>query len=181
MKIALNVDYKLFRKGLRLKAAAVQKSEHDLINKAGKDVGFRAAQFTPRARASAISAELSKNANELAVKILSKRGRFRGVRIKDRKKIVRKFISARRRSAGYIRSGWGPAIAAFGGKATRLNPKSEAAKGYGRKATKHILKATLVNNAKGAEKVARKPLQRALNFVGDDMRRYAMRKMLEKV
>lgn len=168
-----------FQKAAQLYAAATKKDGAYILNRAGMNVAFRAAQGTPRANANAILRALSKDRNELAVKILSKRGKFKGVSIKDRKQIVRKFISARRRSAGYIRAGWGPAIEAFGGNATRLriNPKSKLGQGYGIKARPNRLVAELANAAFGAHRVGAKPFQQAIDFVARDMLDYALRKL----
>jgi len=179
MNSRLTVSDKELQRSLQLYAAATRKDEADILNRAGKNIAFRAAQFTPRASASAILAELSKNANELAIKILSKRGRFKGVPIKERQEIVKKFISARRKSAGYIRAGWGPAIVAFGGNPTRLKlrPNSKFIIGFGKRATHRHLMAVLANNARGAEKVARGPLRKAIAFVARDMASYARRKL----
>jgi hypothetical protein len=169
------VDTKQFVRAMQEYSRATKKDEAEILNRAGRNIAFRAAQFTPITQPARIRAEMRNN--NLAAKILAKRGKFKGVKISERKAIVDRMVKARERSARYIRVGWAAAIAAFGGKATRfkVNPKSEAAKGYGFKAMASRLVATLGNNSKGADKAGSNALQEAVDFVAKDMLGFAQR------
>lgn len=177
MKAGIKIDTREFQKAMREYERATKKDGADILNRAGRNVAFRAAQFTDVASPTKIKSQL--RSNNLLAKILAKRGRLKGLNMQERSALFDKVLSARMRSARYIRVGWAKAIAAFGGNATRMkvNPKSEAAKGYGIKASTRRLVAELANNSKGAEKVGLSPLERAIQFVARDMLNYAKHKM----
>lgn len=177
MRMRGGIDAREFTRAVQLYEKATQKDEADILNRAGKNVSFRAAQFTPKATGAKIKAELMRD--KLAIRILSARRKFRGMTMQKRSAVTRRFIAARVRSARYVSAGWANAIAAFGGNASRfrVNPKSEAAKGYGIRARANKLVAELANNARGADRVALSALQDAIDFVAKDMTSFAQRKL----
>lgn len=177
MKAGMTIDARELQNALKLYWRATQKDESEILNRAGRNASLRAAQFTPKATGAKIRSALI--TNNLAVKILSSRGRFRGATMAQRAAITRKFVSARVRSARYVSAGWSKAQRAFGGRGVSVNPRSEAAKGFGIKATPQRLIAIIANNSRGAGKVGLAPLERAIGFVARDMTKYAQRKLAQ--
>lgn len=180
MKLKMPIDTREFTAAMREYGRATKKDEAEILNRAGRNVAFRAAQFTPQANPAKIKGDLARD--NLAVKILAKRGAFRGVPNSKRAELVRKLEAARIRSIRYVRQGWANAILAFGGRPGRLgnvNSRSEAAKGYGLKASAQRLVAELANNSRGADKVGLEPLQKAIDFVAKDMLAFAQKKLAQ--
>jgi hypothetical protein len=175
MKAGLKIDAREFTAALREYQRATKKSEADILNRAGRNVALRSMQFTPKAVAAKIRAELRRN--KLAIRILSARRKFKGMSISDRGHVVKKFISARVRSVRYVAIGWAKALGQLGGRKISVNPKSKAAKGYAKPATARNLATEIANNSKGADKVGVGALRDAINFVARDMRFYAERKL----
>lgn len=172
------IDTREFTAALREYQKATKKDEAEILNRAGGNMAFRAAQFTPFAGEGKIRASLRRN--KLAIKILSKspRRRFKGIPVSRRGAIVTDFILRRVRSSKYIRAGWAKALKAFGRNASRLHVRagSKADRGYGQKATAWRMVAELGNDARGADTVGLEPLQRAVDFVARDMLAYARRR-----
>lgn len=188
MSASIKFDLAGFQRGLRAKLAATKRAEAEVLNQAAKNVCLRAIAYTPKADPAAIERELTKGG--LAFRLLqsrsfqgrlpkSLRGFTRGTH--SRKQLndaVRKLVTLRRRSAGYIKAGWIKAAQEFGGAARgRVSEKSLAGRGYGVRATQGNLKAIGVNLARGAGTVGADALQKALNYVGKDMLSYAEKKI----
>lgn len=96
------------------------------------------------------------------------------------RRAVSQEYARRKRSVAYTAGpGWDKAARAFGGRGvTRQSgfERSEAAKGYGDKATVSDLVAEIANTAPAADKIGRQALQDALNDVGRDMQQHALEK-----
>jgi hypothetical protein len=145
---------------LKLVSQETKKAEVDIVNKAVKDVGFRAMQFTPFAEPGLIQAQLyrDKIAIKMAVKRISKRagrpivntrgtvklGRGGSVKThsgltkaeiaKEAALIIRKAVA----SSKAMRAGWIPGLRRIGAQVSggaRLKAGGTAAQGTGQKAT----------------------------------------------
>lgn len=116
---------------------------------------------------------------------------------KKMKGFADKFVKAVRSSCGYIAAGWLPALRVFleasSAKTLKANEASKnlqkrfkleknkyAKAGYGNPAnpTDVILQCTFGNAARGAEKIAKEPLIRAINREIDDMKMYIEGKIM---
>lgn len=175
-------DFKLdltqFQGALREYGKATNRDAADILNRAGRNVAARAIQFTPKATAAKIKAELL--SNNRAIYATIRRLRRAGVpqRGMSRTKFaqeINRTIAQRTRSAAFVSSGWFPALAAFGGRARRAG--GSAAQGSGKRATPGTPLAVLINAATGAEKVGAAALQQAVDFVAQDMLAYAQQKL----
>ncbi len=165
---------------------ATQKDMVDVLNRAGRNVAYRAAQFTDVASAAKIRAELYRDPHLVyALTSLSLRKQGIGTLPKGAfQQEVEKFISRRQSSTRYLRSGWAQAIIDLGGtfRGSRL---TRGTHGYGSKATLIELLAEIAwiidepndHKADSAEEVGMKALQKALDFVTQDMQQYAEEKM----
>jgi hypothetical protein len=170
----LTIDTRQFTRALREYQNATGKDCVEVLNRAGRNTAYRAAQRTPKATAGKIRGELmgSPTLRFALTRIALKK---RGIHKVDRAAFaaeVRKFVSRRASSAGYIRSGWAPAIEALGGSFRG----KKAGKGYATKASVSRLITEIVNSVPGAEKVGAAALQQAINFVAADMISYAQTK-----
>lgn len=175
----MSLDTRSFQKALQLYAKATRKDEVEILNRAGRNVAYRAAQKTPTTRAANIRAEL-KSDDHLAYALTSIMLKKKGVGILKKpqfRKEVSRFISQRAASAGYIRAGWAGAITALGG--TYKGKKNRKNAGVGSKATVQRLIAEIINTVPGIDKVGVPALQEALRYVAADMKKYAERKMAQ--
>lgn len=179
------LDLTAFRVGLEHKRRASKRAFPEILNKAGRDISLRAIQFTDAANRATIRAELNSG---LALKLVqSKRfahrlprklqgfpgGKHKRAEIDA---AARQLVRLRANSANNIRAGWIMPARVFGGALNRkVSGLGNTGKGYGGKARESSLLAFGVNLANGAAKVGLGPLQRAVNFVGNDMAGYAPR------
>lgn len=96
------------------------------------------------------------------------------------RRAVAQEYARRKRSVAYTAGpGWSNAARAFGGRGVGVQtgfPRSEAAHGYGDKATISSLLAEIANTAPAADKIGRQALQDALDDVGRDMQQHALDK-----
>lgn len=193
--VSLTTDLSAFRASLRKVLIATKKEEADIVNKALKDVAFRAASFTEKADPAKIEASLMHD--KIALKMASKRlkeqsGEIGGKRV-TRKLIAlraRQLINRRKKVIGYARAGWFPAIRAFGGTirgsgtARVISPPAKL--GSATPATASKLFGEIVNyvydkmKGKASSQSRAKmeaALQKAIVFVTKDREQYAQRKL----
>ncbi len=180
----LKLDTSTFNRAIREYAEATKKDMPDILNRAGRNLAYKAVKFTPAANAAAIKSDLMKGA--VLFKVLNHFRILKGKKALGGKKMsgpAKSFLRKKTSSAKYIKVGWFKAIMAFGGNpsksAGKLSNKGLAAKGYGKKATKTKFIAELANFSRGASKVGAEALQKAIYFVADDMAKYAQKRMAE--
>lgn len=79
MSVTMKADMKKLHASLKAVKATSRRSFTEIINKALKDVAFRAAQFTPKTKSSAVRAGLRpKLLSRIAAKSLTaKQGKFK--------------------------------------------------------------------------------------------------------
>lgn len=185
MATGVKVDTSQFRFALRAYKAATKKDCVDVLNRAAKNVAFRASSFTPKGRANKIRRDLMRDPRlryALTSIILKKRGVGRLPSPQFQKEVDR-FVSRRASSANYLRAGWAKAIADLGG--TFRGAKFRGAGGFGNKALVNKLLADIVNttthanaaSVKGAELIGSEALQKAIAFVAEDMILFSQRLM----
>lgn len=189
MKATLTLDTRLFDRTVRAVSVATKRAASDVLNRALKNVAFRAASFTPRRSADEIKAELM--ANQYALRIVTARLKRKGGKF-TRKQIAqaaRDLINRRRRGSGADRAGWIPAVRAFGGsfRGARLRTGSMADAGsFGARATPSRLAASMGNayfgqstgkNMGGNMAAMQQALQRAILHVANENLNYAKRKI----
>jgi hypothetical protein len=180
MNVSMDFETKNLQKAFRLYAKATQTDEADILNRAGRNIAFRAAGATPRSRSAKIKSELYGDGH-LAWALTSIQLKKRGVGILKKpgfRKEVSRFVTQRASSAGYMRAGWSASIAAFGGK--YKGKKNRKANGDAKLATARHLVATLSNNATDIDKVGQDALRQAVAYVAADMRSYAEKKLAKR-
>lgn len=186
MATGVKVDTSQFRFALRAYKAATKKDCVDVLNRAAKNVAFRASSFTPKGRANRIRRDLMSDPRlryALTSIILKKRGVGR-LPSPQFQKEVDKFVSRRASSANYLRAGWAKAVVDLGG--TFRGAKFRGAGGFGNKALVNKLLADIVNttthanaaSVKGAELIGSEALQKAIAFVAEDMITFAKQLMM---
>lgn len=161
-----------FRTALLEYQNATGKDGVTILNRAGRNVAFRAASFTPKALASRIRADLNKDPH-LVYALTSLALKKRGVGILKKPQFraeVRKFINRRIASAGFLRAGWAPAIEALGGS---FRGKKMGDHGWASKASITHLITEIANTVPGIDKMGVRALNEAIDFVADDMLSYA--------
>lgn len=179
----------MFQQSLREYRRATSKDEADIINNFGRDVIFRAIQFTPKA--SAAKKPLGKrydpnnsgktNSERTFYKILNK-GKKSNVVPHSKAKAV---YNRRRSSIGYMKAGWLNAAKDFAIATKRTPPKGrpipgkDADKGYAKVARPSLFgaKAIAANFADAVDKIGKGPLERAMRFVAISELNYAQRKL----
>lgn len=195
MSATLTADLTAFRASLRKVSAATKKEYPDIVNKALKDVGFRAASFTDKADPAKIEQDLwrDKIGLKLAARTLKQQsGQVGGKRVTRRLIALRtkQLIARRKKVVGYARAGWFAAIRAFGGTirgsggGRKVSPPAKL--GFGTIATAGKLWGEIVNlvydKMKGkASAQSRAKMEAALHkaivFVTKDREEYAQRKI----
>lgn len=182
----VNVDKFVF--ALRAKKAACQHTMPDILNKAALNVAFRASSFTPKGSAALIRSGLMRDPH-LRYALTAIRLKQRGIGALKSPlfaKEVARFVSRRASSAGYLRAAYAQAIANLGGS-FRGSQFKGAAEGFANKATIRKLLAEIVtivsepdtSHAAGAERIGKDAIQKAINFVAEDMLVYAQRKLAD--
>ena len=190
--MTMEVDLSKFRAALVAVKNQTKKPEADIVNRAMRDVAFRSASFTPKAKAGDIrtASKLSNGtllARVAAINCNKKYGVKKWKRVMHldmMKSIFRKRIFG----IGALRAGWIPAIKALGGnyRGAKLGTGS-ASKGTAKKATISNLVGTIKNvvftrNYKGemmgvgSINVAVDALGKAVRFVTNDRQSYLDRK-----
>lgn len=187
MAAGLNkVDTSQFIFALRAYRAATKKDCVTVLNRAARNVAFRASSFTPKGSANKIRRDLMRDPHlryALTSIILKKRGVGR-LPSPQFQKEVDKFVSRRASSANYLRAGWAKAIIDLGG--TFRGVKFRGAGGFANKALVNRLIADIVNttvhantaSVRGAELIGSEALQKAIAFVAEDMITFARQLMM---
>lgn len=188
--MSLTLDTSQFARFMRERQKITKESSAKLLNRAGRNVAFRAIKYTPKAAAGKIKRDLNKRVVWTGAKARRSRKSGRMRKIKPTKlfylvaqkyarehgwkrdKLTR-FSKKRLSSRGYISVGWFKVAKDFGAKVKRFSNKSLVAKSLGTQATPSKLAAYLENAARGAPKIGRIALQQAINEVGREMHRWA--------
>ena len=176
---------KEFRQALQDYQKASGKEFPEVINRAARNVAFRAISYTPKARLSKFKKYepgSPTNTGRLLHALATK-----GTRLGKKKKgegnlaLAQKLYASKLQSRGYIAAGWLKAVKDLGGqprgRLVQLRPGGKASKGGARKATVARLYADIFNTSTGAEIVGQQALLRAVDFVAKDMRTYIDRKL----
>ncbi len=192
--IVLKADLPRFFAALRNKAKVSRKIESDGINRALKNVAFRAAQFTAKTTASQISSELKTGdlLPRLATIACNRKYGKGGWNREQHSEMMKSIVKRRRSGAGALRAGWIPAIQMLGGRyrGAKVRSGTTGAEGYALKALPHklnglIANAVQVHNFKGQQfsaadiAIAINALERAIGFVTEDMEGYVTRKITQ--
>lgn len=181
MKMRIHTDD--FRKALKTYQKATEKDMAEVLNRAGRNVAFKAMAFTPMTRLQKIrrfEPDGSGTRQSRLFHALATKGNRLGQAKKGRgnQALAEKIFERRGRSRGYIKAGWIEAAKDFGGRPRKKTfPGGRAAQGYGKKASTFRLEAWLYNFAEGADKVGKVPLNRAMAVVAKDMTNYAYKRM----
>lgn len=177
-----------FQAALKEKQRLSGKTASELLNKAARDVVFRAASFTERTTAAKIRAKLMLGGLvfKIAAKRLRGRGRFTRADVEAEAKRI---LNTAARAAGSVRASWAPAIIALGGsyRGRRPSPGTESAKGLAKRATPWnlvaLVRSSIVTTSgkgrvTGASQIPplTDGLNRAVAFVTRDIKEYAVRK-----
>lgn len=171
-------------RSLHLYSEATKKSEAEILNRAGRNIGFRAAssKFTKFATAARVRADMKEHGMKQVFAWAAREGRK--LTAEQARARYNQVLRAKLAARHYIRIGWGPAIRAFGGNPTRIRDTggSWAASGGGTTARARRLMAALVNNSVGADEWpgGRDGLVGAMKAVADDMSTYAKRELAKK-
>lgn len=187
--VKLQPDLSRFNQSLKRMKSVSKKTGAEIVNKALKDVAFRAASFTPKTTFSKIRGELHKDLlTRMAIAWLKdKGGSFNKHDVRDAKSRI---FKARQRSIGALRAGWIPAIQKFGGSYRGAKQISGGSAGDGTavKATPSkmrgfIRNAIVTSSSKGTTHAAQIPILRrgllkAIAYVTRDRNREAKRRML---
>lgn len=178
-------DTREFQSALQQYSEATKKDESEILNRAGKNVAYRASQFTPVAEAATIKSGLFAD-DHLRFALTAMKIKERGMGVLKSPQFaqeVEKFVRSRVASRRYLKAGWAVAIEKFGG--TYRGSKFRGATGEAIKATADSLITELAAildepteaKAQSAESKMLPALQEALDFVARDMIDYAQRKL----
>lgn len=186
MSLSLNTSQ--FEQALRQYESATGKDMADVLNRAARNVAYRAAQNTPVASRAEIKSQLFRD-EKLRYALTSIRLKKRGsgiLKSPQFEREVEKMVAQRMGSSRYLRAMWKPAIEKFGGTYRGAAPK-HGNEGYGIPAVDGLANifaeiAAIINqpdskHAAGAERVGMKALQAAIDFVAEDMLAYAQDRM----
>lgn len=157
----------------------------DIINRALRNVAFKAAGNTPFRTPAEITASAMQD-NRL-IKMVSKR--MRGSSRAAIRAAAKKILARRRSGSRAERAGWIPSVQHFGGnfRGARLKPGGAASRGFARSATPSQLFGQITNayfnrlTGKGAGKSSAgmiNALQNAVNTVAAENFAYARNKIL---
>lgn len=180
VKVKMRIHTDDFRKALKTYQKATEKDMAEVLNRAGRNVAFKAMAFTPMARKSKVDQFHPTRRKGPKARMfyaqLTQSGRSRKGRGIKRAALDK--YETRNRSRGYLKAGWIEAAKDFGGRPRKKTfPGGRAAQGYGKKASTFRLEAWLYNFAEGADKVGKVPLNRAMAVVAKDMTNYAYKRM----
>lgn len=195
---------KRFTAALQAIARETKKDAAESLNRACRNVAFRAAELTPKADPAEIERELRND--KLALKIVTKRlrsrigssyetgrGNIRTIRRVSQRQIAnaaRQLIAKRKKTRGFMRAGWFASIKALGGSirgASRTGERAPSLKlGSATPATALRLLATVRNHSydrlKGKAYGATKSkmiaaLDRAIGIVAHENEEYVRKKI----
>jgi hypothetical protein len=171
MKLSLELGQ--MKRAFRDYQDATGKDGVTILNRAGRNVAFRAASFTPVAAPAKIRADLTADPHlRYALTSLYLRKKGRGIlKSPEFAREVDKLLARRVASRGFIRSGWAEAIIALGG--TFRGRRVGRGHGWAKKATVSALVTEIANTVPGIEEEGTVALQGAINFVAEDMLQYA--------
>lgn len=181
-----SLPLKEFEDALSLYQKATKKDMVAVLNRQGLNVAYRAAQFTGITKGSKIGQELRGN-YPLACALTSLSLKRRGIGALPKGQFaaeVEKFIEARIKSSRYLRFGWAQAIVDLGGT-YRGAKLARGSHGFGDKATALGLLTTIAwildqpneGKAESAEEEAFPALEKAMEYVIEDITNYAQEKM----
>lgn len=180
----MDLDVRQFHRALKEYGEATGKDGAEVLNRAGRNVAYRAAQFTPIAPVARIKRAIMADPH-LRYALTSIALKKRGVGVLKSPqfaKEVEALVGRRLASSRYLRSAWRAAVEKMGGT-FRGSKKFKGAGGGATPATLHSLLTELVaqvsepdsKRARSAEDVLIKPLQEALDFVAKDMENFAQK------
>ena len=175
----IEYDHRLFTRALKEYQKETGKDMVDVLNRAGKNVAFRAAQFTPAATVGRIRSDL--NRGNLKYALTSLALRKKGIGILPAPQFaheVEKFVARRIASRAFLRSGWATAIEALGG--TYRGRKVGKSHGWATKANIYRWLTEIANTVPGIEKVGVAALKQAIDYVSVDMINYAQSLMVKR-
>ena len=171
------VDTRELSKALRQYEAATKKEIPEILNRAARNIAYRAASYTPVAKPSRIRRDLERDPH-LAFALTSIQLKKRGIGILEKPDFalaVKRFISHREAGSGFIRSGWAESIIALGG--SFRGKRIGRGHGWAKKANLMRYIAEIANTVPGVDKIGKKALQEAVDFVSADMINYAQKKL----
>jgi len=202
-KTGIKLDTKEFQAALLQYAQHSKRDMAFIVNKRAMNVAFIALKKTPSATPAKIERNLRKkmagNGRKgagrppLAALLIAHGQKFGGRTIKPSPGLygqamadrIKWFISVRKRSRGYVKSGWLKVVRDFerklGGRAKR-QPRNvqdfARLPGEGKAARPGINPtAEVVNHAQAARRIAKGPLQAALSADAADMRKFTAKRM----
>jgi hypothetical protein len=167
MKLVL--DLKQMTRALNEYKEATGKDGATVLNRAGRNVAYRAAQFTPVATPARIRADLNSDPHlKYALTSLYLKKKGRGILKSPQFQYeVDKFVARRVASRAFLRSGWAEAIIHLGG--TYRGRRVGKGHGWAHTATASALATEIANTVPGIEEMGTVALQGAINFVAEDM------------
>lgn len=176
----IQYDQKLFQQALREYQRETGKDMVDVLNRAGRNVAFRAAQFTPAATVGKIRADLNREPH-LKYALTSIALRKKGIGILPSpqfRKEVEKFVARRVASRAFLRSGWANAVEYLGG--TWRGRRVGRGHGYATRASVYRFLTEVANTVPGIERIGVPALKKAIDFVSQDMIDYANSLMVKR-
>lgn len=176
----IEFDTRQFSRALKEYHQATGKDMTEILNRSGRNVAYRAAQFTPAATAAKIRADLNHEPHlkyALTSLALKKKG-IGTLKSPLFAREVERFVARRIASRAYLRSGWAPAIEALGG--TYRGRMANNRHGWATKANILRWVTEIANTVPGIETVGVEPLKRAIDFVSEDMLNYANSLMVKR-
>jgi len=179
----LTLDTRDFERALLTYASATEKDMAEVLNRAGRNIAYRAAAFTKPAQASQIRSDTMSKEGLLAG-LTRARLKKKGItRVADFEAEMKKTLAIRIGSARYLRAAWAEAIAKFGGTFKGKKMRGASAKVIKANAVSLLTEITaLVNEptgakAESAEAKMMPALQEAVDFVAADMFSHAAKVM----
>lgn len=201
MSVTLKADLPRFLAALRSKIKLSARGEAEVINKSLRNVAFRAASFTDKATARDVTSDLKRDniLLKLAIRYCRRKyGTGKGAwgNKKEAKAKIREamalILKKRKRGIGALRAGWIPSIQQLGRsyRGAKVNAGGTASLGSAKKADAESLTGAITNAVQvwsannvqfSAADVAMavNALDRAIEFVTDDMEGYLARKVME--
>jgi hypothetical protein len=184
--VGLDTDVAKWEQAIDSYEAATGKDHAEVLNHAERNIGFRSAQFTPAATRARIKADLKRDGHMIYA-LTSKALKARGIvalKTPEFAKAVEKFLAKRVSSARYLRSAFAQGVIDLGGH-WRGRRFTRGASGFGNEASPHNLVAELVaitnqpdeSHAASAEQIGLDAINKAIEFVADDMQEFADRIM----
>ncbi len=176
-----SVDTSQLLKALNDRVSLAKKTIPVILNKAALNIGYKASQFTPKTTAAKIKRDLKRDPHlvyALTVNRMKKKGENKPLKSPQFAEKVQKFINQRASSAAFIRLGWSEGILALGGTYRGKRPLPQYRHGGAKKATILRFVAEISNTSRGIDKVGKKALQDAVDYVAKDMIEHDAPKLL---